>query len=65
MRTSKFIAEMFKLVHEATNGRITSVDHMNRIASDMWMNLNTESAFSTPAESARDFVTVLNTYHYR
>lgn len=62
MRTSTFINKMFTLVHTHTHGRVTSVDHMKLLASDLWINLNLESAFTTPEIAARDFVNVLGSY---
>ena len=65
MRYSTFVAAMFHIVNKETNGVITSVDHMTRIAHDLWFNLKMESAFSTPEMSAKDFVAVLRMYHPR
>jgi hypothetical protein len=53
---------MFNIVYAETNGAVTSVAHMERLASDLWFNLNMERSFSTPSMSAKDFVAVLRMY---
>ena len=65
MTHNKFLSQMYAIVNAETNGAVSSVAHMERLASDLWFNLRMESAFSTPVMSAKDFLAVLTMYRPR